>query len=866
MPFSWDDIPYTNFHELNLDWFIKKFKEIFDEWENLYNTMLTWKDTTDADLAEWKETVEHDMSEWEDALTAALDEWKGTTEQDISDWEAGVLSDLGDWKDGFETLFESTFSDLSDIKSAAEDARDAAIEAQGAAEDAADEAEAAAESISESLDDISQNSEDIIKLKNNVFNSFAPRITDYDGIVIPEEFELGAIAFASSVITYSDSNTAIRTPSNYIIRVSVGDKIHLTDYTSAHFKVAILRDSDSGYSYSTFRTTDYTVADEGRLYIVVSYQDSRTISSVSDLSNLVQILTNGGQKAIWNNNFNVLYNYYYLNDNLTFSNSLFGAGDLDSNYNLNRELRPYRIATVNPITFKYNIRIYSDSQHVFSVYTYADNIWTRINDNWCACVEIPANTKFAMDIRDVTEDSSATANVTTMLNSIYVEVDYIPFSRTQNINNIIYNGKFNKFLFSNGQLFAADNPYLNPMQRRFRITMYHPITLDKDISINANNGYEFILFEYLSNTWTRRGGTYGVQKNVVISKNVPFSIMILQSVEGSSDANIDTFISELTVFTEETIKNTDIVSVNDSIISDYMSLFYESDSAESYVFFTDPHLMGSGSTFDKLTFGNYINVLKATMDKTSASYVVCGGDWLNNGDTKAQASKKLGFVDGQMREVFPGIYYPIVGNHDFNYLGVDGEGTRLPEAEWIDNPAIHNFWFSCYQNCYYKFKVAVAQNYVLNTEMDYDGTDNYTKNMLDWFAGELISDNPAHATIFMHLIHLSTSTSDIPKRVAAVGAIISAFNAHEECTLTVATHGYEKTYDFTGTTGHIDYVMTGHSHEDYDESLGGVPAIATINMQANGTPSFDLVFADYSDSKVYLKRIGSGSSRIISLE
>lgn len=132
MPFSWDEYPYTNFHELNLDWFIKKFKEIFDEWTELYNTMVSWKNETNS----------------------ALSEWKTDTENDILDWESGIVSDLNDWKDGFETLFNETFSNLTDIKTDAEAARDAA---QGYAEDAAD----SAEEIAESAEQITENANNI---------------------------------------------------------------------------------------------------------------------------------------------------------------------------------------------------------------------------------------------------------------------------------------------------------------------------------------------------------------------------------------------------------------------------------------------------------------------------------------------------------------------------------------------------------------------------------------------------------------------------------------------------------------------------------------------------------------------------------
>lgn len=118
MPFSWDNFPYTNFHELNLDWFIKKFKEIFDEWESLYQQMINWRDNTDRDLALWKNEVLDSMEQWQTDLLDALDEWKSATGEDIGEWETGVISDLNDWKDDFleayNALAESVEAIVSD--------------------------------------------------------------------------------------------------------------------------------------------------------------------------------------------------------------------------------------------------------------------------------------------------------------------------------------------------------------------------------------------------------------------------------------------------------------------------------------------------------------------------------------------------------------------------------------------------------------------------------------------------------------------------------------------------------------------------------------------------------------------------------
>ena len=135
----WTKYGYTNFHELNVDYFIMIFTEIFEEWEQLYNDLVTWKETTIKGLGEWKDATQEDIAKWEEDTLAALDEWQ----------------------DAFEELFDSTFENLSQIKEDAEAARDAA---QGYAQDAADSATA----ISSSLTDIATNKNKVNGLENIV--------------------------------------------------------------------------------------------------------------------------------------------------------------------------------------------------------------------------------------------------------------------------------------------------------------------------------------------------------------------------------------------------------------------------------------------------------------------------------------------------------------------------------------------------------------------------------------------------------------------------------------------------------------------------------------------------------------------------
>lgn len=135
----------------------------------------------------------------------------------------------------------------------------------------------------------------VSELKTQIDNSISPRLTDIDGIIVPEGMELGTISFTASSVAYVTRTNSIRTPESSNIRVEVGDVVYITDKTSAQFKVAVLKDSDNKYTYTSLGTNDYTVRNDGKLLIVAAYADSRDITDISALENCIRIKRNNGK-------------------------------------------------------------------------------------------------------------------------------------------------------------------------------------------------------------------------------------------------------------------------------------------------------------------------------------------------------------------------------------------------------------------------------------------------------------------------------------------------------------------------------------------------------------------------------------------
>lgn len=77
-----EGFPYTNFHELNLDWIIKIAKDFLDQYTHI------------------QETIDNGLTALDEkavALQALLDAWYEEHSQDIADQLADALQDLNDW-------------------------------------------------------------------------------------------------------------------------------------------------------------------------------------------------------------------------------------------------------------------------------------------------------------------------------------------------------------------------------------------------------------------------------------------------------------------------------------------------------------------------------------------------------------------------------------------------------------------------------------------------------------------------------------------------------------------------------------------------------------------------------------------------
>jgi len=172
--FNWNDFindfPYTNFSDINVSWFLNKFKQIFDEWQGLYTSLQEWKTATDSYNEQWRQQQETAFQNWENNFQSAIDNWKTQTENDINTWESNTLVNLEAWKTTFITEYNTLKAQVEQIAVDAENAKNSAQASAQSAQQSAENASAAALALQTSLQQIDTNTNDISDLKESLMN------------------------------------------------------------------------------------------------------------------------------------------------------------------------------------------------------------------------------------------------------------------------------------------------------------------------------------------------------------------------------------------------------------------------------------------------------------------------------------------------------------------------------------------------------------------------------------------------------------------------------------------------------------------------------------------------------------------------
>ena len=294
------------------------------------------------------------------------------------------------------------------------------------------------------------------------------------------------------------------------------------------------------------------------------------------------------------------------------------------------------------------------------------------------------------------------------------------------------------------------------------------------------------------------------------------------------------------------------------LIDEYKSLSNGISKNDSFIYFTDPHLLGSNNAFDRSIQDNLVSsfaILQKVYLALPISFCLNGGDWLNSGDTQEVAKQKLLFADAFMKSLFMK-YYKILGNHDTNYQGIisnENQGRGDFSRDFIDKT-----YFSETGSAYYVINGEDTVFYVLDSGLDWAPLMNdYKIEQIRWLASQLLENDSLHNVICLHMFY---DTSGIVAMSKELIHLCDAYN-HKTCFMI-----QDKEFDYSSTSGEIHVVLTGHLHYDYVDYVGqfnDLPVVGTCNYIQGNTPTFDICFFDYGKGLLNMIRVGQGESRKI---
>ncbi len=106
-----ENFPYTNIHELNLDWIVKIAKDFLEQYTHIQQLI----SDGETSLTNLTETGLASLQEKADALEAALQAWYDTHSEDIAQELADALADLNAWYTQHENYLDQTLQTNTDI-------------------------------------------------------------------------------------------------------------------------------------------------------------------------------------------------------------------------------------------------------------------------------------------------------------------------------------------------------------------------------------------------------------------------------------------------------------------------------------------------------------------------------------------------------------------------------------------------------------------------------------------------------------------------------------------------------------------------------------------------------------------------------
>lgn len=295
----------------------------------------------------------------------------------------------------------------------------------------------------------------------------------------------------------------------------------------------------------------------------------------------------------------------------------------------------------------------------------------------------------------------------------------------------------------------------------------------------------------------------------------------------------------------------------------FAEMFNGKTNCDSFLFFTDCHIMHMSNAADRANLMWQPRVRKALsyieqlFYATPCNTLLMGGDWLGSNDTQAQALYMLSYINGAMRKKFQDHFAMVLGNHDTNYQGYINSESATVDGR-LTQGAINATYCSGHDKSYFVYHAPTYDVYCFDSGIESSNlTSSYYTDQVKWFATALESNNAAHIVIFIHMIYNNGSTLTYGALFDELTKCAKAYNDRSIYTYDGVSH------DYSGKTGKVAFALGGHIHADSTGTKNDIPFAITRNASGFGnftTLPLDLGLIDWDNNKLYLYRAEIGQT------
>lgn len=289
-------------------------------------------------------------------------------------------------------------------------------------------------------------------------------------------------------------------------------------------------------------------------------------------------------------------------------------------------------------------------------------------------------------------------------------------------------------------------------------------------------------------------------------------------------------------------------------------------NGDEFIFITDYHMERNAN--------NSPSLIDKIIHQTGAKKIVFGGDAYDASSTPDLALNKIADFYSMFYENADKIL-SCVGNHEYNNPASDKPEQQIPNGQVYAsivnrNDLIHHSRHTC------NYTILNHSNETMYIFIGCEYSSSITNESIKYVLETIKNNNGYDIIVFSH------TGLDNGGDNGNVANIIDGFKR--------ITDGIDKfnqksnyifdgiTYDYSGCTGEVICVFSGHNHVDgCIRTDGGLNVISTTCdayrapeggvVRTKGTiteQAFDVVNIDYKNKKIYMTRIGAGEDRVFS--